>query len=172
MTRNDTPGTAGTPEDEHDLRISGGTVVSAFTGEEFAADVLVRGETISGVVPPGTRAAARAHLDATGLLVAPGFVDAHMHIESSFLTPRTFAAVTLARGTTTVLADPHEIVNVAGAEAMRWMIEEGAGPPRPSCGASPRAFRRSAGWSTPAPIWGPTTSRRCCAGPAWSRSAR
>ncbi|KPC93674.1 adenine deaminase C-terminal domain-containing protein [Streptomyces albus] len=149
MTRNDTPGTAGTPEDEHDLRISGGTVVSAFTGEEFAADVLVRGETISGVVPPGTRAAARAHLDATGLLVAPGFVDAHMHIESSFLTPRTFAAVTLARGTTTVLADPHEIVNVAGAEAMRWMIEEGRGTAQtqlwgvPSCVPAVRGLEHS-----------------------------
>lgn len=116
-----------THDDIHDIRISGGKVVSAFTGEEFAADVLVRGETISGVVPPGTPAAAHTELDATGLLVAPGFVDAHMHIESSFLTPSTFAGITLARGTTTVLADPHEIVNVAGAEAMRWMIEEGRG---------------------------------------------
>lgn len=116
------PADGGAP---HDLRISGGTVVSTFTGEEFAADVLVTGETVTGVVPPGTAAEARAHLDATGLLVVPGFVDAHMHIESSFLTPSTFASLTLARGTTTVLADPHEIVNVAGAQAMRWMIEEG-----------------------------------------------
>ncbi|TSB26694.1 adenine deaminase C-terminal domain-containing protein [Streptomyces benahoarensis] len=110
----------------HDLRISGGQVVSSFTGERFAADVLVRSDLISGVLPPGTPADAREHLDATGLLIAPGFVDAHMHIESSFLTPQTFAALTLARGTTTVLADPHEIVNVAGAAAMRWMIDAGA----------------------------------------------
>ncbi|GAA3169701.1 MULTISPECIES: adenine deaminase C-terminal domain-containing protein [Streptomyces] len=110
----------------HDLRISGGQVVSSFTGERFAADVLVRDDLISGVLPPGTPADAREHLDATGLLIAPGFVDAHMHIESSFLTPQTFAALTLARGTTTVLADPHEIVNVAGAAAMRWMIDAGA----------------------------------------------
>ncbi|MFI5662911.1 adenine deaminase C-terminal domain-containing protein [Streptomyces sp. NPDC051684] len=111
--------------EQHDLRISGGRVVSTFTGEEFAADVLVRGETISAVLPPGTPADAREEVDATGMLVVPGFVDAHMHIESAFLTPQEFAAVTLARGTTTVLADPHEIVNVAGRDAMRWMIDAG-----------------------------------------------
>lgn len=126
-------------EQPHDIRISGGKVVSAFTGEEFAADVLVRGETITGVVPPGTPAGAREHIDARGMRVVPGFVDAHMHVESAFLTPRTFASVTLARGTTTVLADPHEIVNVAGADAMRWMIDEGRETPQtqlwgvPSC---------------------------------------
>ncbi|MFF0745673.1 adenine deaminase C-terminal domain-containing protein [Streptomyces sp. NPDC004111] len=123
----------------HDVRITGGRVVSTFTGEEFAADVLLRGDTISGVVPPGTPAEAHEEVDAAGMLVVPGFVDAHMHIESSFLTPRTFAALTLARGTTTVLADPHEIVNVAGADAMRWMIEAGRDTPQtqlwgvPSC---------------------------------------
>lgn len=111
--------------EQHDLRISGGRVVSTFTGEEFAADVLVRGDRISAVLPPGTPADVRKEIDATGMLVVPGFVDAHMHIESAFLTPQEFAAVTLARGTTTVLADPHEIVNVAGREAMRWMIDAG-----------------------------------------------
>ncbi|WP_425840969.1 adenine deaminase C-terminal domain-containing protein [Streptomyces fractus] len=111
--------------EQHDLRISGGRVVSTFTGEEFAADVLVRGDTISAVLPPGTPADAREEIDAAGMLVVPGFVDAHMHIESAFLTPQEFAAVTLARGTTTVLADPHEIVNVAGRDAMRWMIDAG-----------------------------------------------
>ncbi|WP_406067321.1 amidohydrolase family protein [Streptomyces sp. NBC_01020] len=123
----------------HDVRISGGRVVSTFTGEEFAADVLLRGDRITGVLPPGAPGDAREQVDATGMLVVPGFVDAHMHIESSFLTPQTFAGLTLARGTTTVLADPHEIVNVAGAEAMRWMTEAGQGTPQtqlwgvPSC---------------------------------------
>ncbi|WP_306321930.1 MULTISPECIES: adenine deaminase C-terminal domain-containing protein [unclassified Streptomyces] len=111
--------------EQHDLRIRGGRVVSTFTGEEFAADVLVRGGTIGAVLPPGTPADARGEIDASGMLVVPGFVDAHMHIESAFLTPQEFAAVTLARGTTTVLADPHEIVNVAGRDAMRWMIDAG-----------------------------------------------
>ncbi|MGW6054223.1 adenine deaminase C-terminal domain-containing protein [Streptomyces sp. NPDC055189] len=111
--------------EQHDLRISGGRVMSTFTGEEFAADVLVRGDQITAVLPPGTPATAAEEIDATGMLIAPGFVDAHMHIESAFLTPQEFAAVTLARGTTTVLADPHEIVNVAGRDAMRWMIDAG-----------------------------------------------
>ncbi|MFJ6696870.1 adenine deaminase C-terminal domain-containing protein [Streptomyces sp. NPDC091272] len=130
------PGTVNHP---YDVRISGGRVVSTFTGEEFAADVLLRGDTVAGVVPPGTPAEALEEVDAAGMLVVPGFVDAHMHIESSFLTPQTFAALTLARGTTTVLADPHEIVNVAGADAMRWMIEAGRDTPQtqlwgvPSC---------------------------------------
>ncbi|RKT84099.1 adenine deaminase [Saccharopolyspora antimicrobica] len=122
-----------------DLRIAGGRVVSTFTGEVFEADVLVTGEVISGVVPPGAGPEAAEVIDAGGRLIVPGFVDAHMHVESSFTTPAAFAWLTLPRGTTTVLADPHEIVNVAGKAAMRWMIEEGARSPQtqlwgvPSC---------------------------------------
>lgn len=123
----------------HDIRITGGTVVSTFTGEAFAADVLVSGELISGIVAPDTLAAVATTIDATGMLVVPGFIDAHMHVESAFVTPDVFAWATLSRGTTTVLADPHEIVNVAGGDALRWMIEVGAGTPQtqlwgvPSC---------------------------------------
>ncbi|MGP4018376.1 adenine deaminase C-terminal domain-containing protein [Saccharopolyspora sp. 5N708] len=122
-----------------DLRITGGRVVSTFTGEIFEADVLVTGEVISGVVPPGAGADADEVIDATGKLVVPGFVDAHLHIESSFTTPAAFARLTLPRGTTTVLADPHEVVNVAGKAAMRWMIADGNRSPQtqlwgvPSC---------------------------------------
>ncbi|NBE54548.1 amidohydrolase family protein [Streptomyces sp. YC537] len=123
----------------HDIRISGGEVVSVFTGETFAADVLLTGSVISGVVPPGTGGEAAEQIDATGQLIVPGFLDAHMHVESSFLTPAAFAWLTLPRGTTTVLADPHEIVNVAGRTAMRWMIDAGRSTPQtqlwgvPSC---------------------------------------
>ncbi|SDX92359.1 adenine deaminase [Saccharopolyspora shandongensis] len=122
-----------------DLRITGGRVVSTFTGEIFDADVLVTGEVISGVVPPGAGPEAAEVIDAGGRLVVPGFIDAHMHVESSFATPAAFARLTLPRGTTTVLADPHEIVNVAGKAAMRWMIEDGERCPQtqlwgvPSC---------------------------------------
>ncbi|MFI6519570.1 adenine deaminase C-terminal domain-containing protein [Spirillospora sp. NPDC050679] len=123
----------------HDIRIRGGQVVSVFTGEVFTADVLLTGDKITGVVPPGTGGEAAREIDATGKLVVPGFLDAHMHVESSFLTPAAFAWLTLPRGTTTVLADPHEIVNVAGRAAMRWMIDAGAATPQtqlwgvPSC---------------------------------------
>ena len=93
----------------YDLLIQHGTVVSVFTGETFEADVAIRGETIAAIVPPGTVDPAQATeiLDATGLTVVPGYVDAHMHVESSFVTPASFAWLTLPRGTTTVLADPH-----------------------------------------------------------------
>ncbi|RCV54731.1 adenine deaminase C-terminal domain-containing protein [Marinitenerispora sediminis] len=108
-----------------DLLITGGDVLSVQTGEVWPADVAVVGDRVRAVLPPGTRLPAAEVLDARGLVVAPGYVDAHMHIESSLLAPREFARVTLPRGTTTVLADAHEIVNVAGREAQAWMIQEG-----------------------------------------------
>ena len=122
-----------------DLLIEHGRVVSVLTGEVFAADVTVAGDTISGVLPPGTARAARERIDATGLFVVPGFVDAHMHVESSFLVPETFAELALPHGTTTVLADPHEIVNVVGADGLRWLASAGRRTPMtmlfgvPSC---------------------------------------
>ncbi len=122
-----------------DLLIAGGRVVSVLTGEVFEADVTVTGDTISGVLPPGTAGEARERIDATGLLIAPGFVDAHMHVESSFLVPETFAELALPHGTTTVLADPHELVNVVGADGLRWLAAAGRGTPMtmlfgvPSC---------------------------------------
>nr|WP_274598963.1 adenine deaminase C-terminal domain-containing protein [Streptomyces albus] len=82
-------------------------------------------------------------------MIVPGFLDAHMHVESSFLTPAAFAWLTLPRGTTTVLADPHEIVNVAGRTAMRWMIDAGRATPQtqlwgvPSCVPALAGFEHS-----------------------------
>lgn len=74
----------------------------------------------AGDPPPGLDAA-ETH-DLRGAVVAPGLIDAHMHIESSLLTPRRFAEAALPHGTTAVLADPHEVANVAGADGVRWMI--------------------------------------------------
>jgi adenine deaminase len=122
-----------------DLIIRGSRVASVQTGELFAADVAVSGELIRAVLAPGTPVTAAREIDARGLIVMPGFIDAHMHIESALITPGEFARIALARGTTTVLADPHEIVNVAGRDAMAWMIEQGRRSPMtmrwavPSC---------------------------------------
>ena len=110
----------------HDLKIAGGSVVSVETGEIWRTDVIVDGDAITALVEPGADWPAREEISAEGLLVVPGFIDAHVHVESSMLTPVTFAQGTLAKGTTTVLADPHEIVNVAGIPALKWMIEQGA----------------------------------------------
>lgn len=74
-----------------------------------------------------------------GARVLPGLVDSHMHIESSLVTPRRFAEQAVVHGTTTVLADPHEVANVAGAPGIRWMIKASRGLPMrvfhavPSC---------------------------------------
>src|SRR3954447_12256524 len=116
-------------EPAFDLRVRHGTVVSVFTGEMFPADVAIRGEMIAAILPPDTVGPEQIGgvLDAPGLIIAPGYIDAHIHVESSFVTPASFAWLTLPRGTTTVMADPHEIVNVAGKPGLRWMIEAGHG---------------------------------------------
>lgn len=72
---------------------------------------------------------AATEIDVKGMYVAPGLVDAHVHIESSMLTPAEYARVVLPRGTTTVIADPHEIVNVLGYDGMRYMLAASMGLP-------------------------------------------
>ncbi len=61
-------------------------------------------------------------VDLEGMFLAPGLIDAHVHIESSLLTPAEYARVVVPRGTTTVIADPHEIANVMGYDGMRYML--------------------------------------------------
>ncbi|ASQ98056.1 adenine deaminase C-terminal domain-containing protein [Streptomyces sp. 11-1-2] len=131
-----------------DLLIRGAGVVSVHTGEIVPADVVVSGDLIRAVTAPGVRIEADRVLDADGLLLAPGYIDAHMHIESSLLTPAEFARITVRRGTTTVLADPHEIVNVAGREAMAWMIEQGRSPSQTMLWAVPSCVPALEGFET------------------------
>ncbi|WP_343951880.1 adenine deaminase [Nonomuraea longicatena] len=99
--------------------------MSVHTGQTRRAEVMISGARIRALASPGTVVESPEVIDGTGLLVAPGYIDAHMHIESSLLTPAEFARITLPRGTTTVLADPHEIVNVVGPDGMSWMMEQG-----------------------------------------------
>src|SRR5439155_3854891 len=68
-------------------------------------------------------------VDLAGALVAPGLIDAHVHIESSLCLPPQFAAAVVPRGVTTVVADPHEIANVAGAAGVRFMADASRGMP-------------------------------------------
>ncbi len=78
--------------------------------------------------PPSSLTAAR-RIDAQGHLLVPGLIDSHMHIESSHVTPQGFAQAVVPHGTTTILADPHEVANVAGEEGVRWMIRASQGLP-------------------------------------------
>jgi adenine deaminase len=108
-----------------DLVIRGGEVLSVFTREWLAADVAIADGFIAGV---GTYEGLET-IDATGRYVVPGFIDAHMHLESSKLLVDEFARLVLPFGTTAVVADPHEIANVLGTDGVHWLLDATAGLP-------------------------------------------
>jgi len=107
-----------------DLLFINGRVVSVFTGEILEANVAVSGSFIAGV---GDYRLGSAIVDLQGTYLLPGFIDSHIHIESSMLTPASFAEAAVPHGTTAVLADPHEIVNVLGMAGWRYMVESSRG---------------------------------------------
>ena len=113
-----------------DLVLTNGCVINVFTGETIDADVAVAGDTIVGV---GRDYDARVQIDVGGRYVCPGLIDAHVHIESSMVTPPQFAHAVVPRGTTTVVTDPHEIANVAGADGVRYMLAGSEGLPLTVC---------------------------------------
>jgi adenine deaminase len=122
-----------------DVLIRGGTVVDAALGRLRAADVGLVGPLVASVHPPGARTDAAETVDATGLFVSPGLIDAHMHVESSMTTPRAYAEVVVPQGTTTVVWDPHEVGNVMGLAGVAWAVAASRGLPlrvlvlAPSC---------------------------------------
>ncbi|MDR1660786.1 MAG: adenine deaminase, partial [Desulfovibrio sp.] len=100
-------------------------LVNVYSGETEWASVCVRDGRILGF----DHREAEETLDAGGAYLLPGLIDAHVHIESSLLTPERFAELVLPHGVTTVIADPHEIANVSGAAGIRYMLEAAAGLP-------------------------------------------
>jgi adenine deaminase len=102
-----------------DLVLAGGRVLSVFTKEWLDVDVAVADGHVVGL----GRYKGRERLDVTGAYLVPGFIDAHMHIESSKLTVDEFARAVLAHGTTAVIADPHEIANVLGTDGIHWLLD-------------------------------------------------
>ncbi len=105
-----------------DVLLTGGMVADMATGELRAADVGLVGPLIASVHPSGTRSDARETIALAGRIIAPGLIDAHLHIESSMVTPRRYAEVVVPQGTTTICWDPHEIGNVSGLDGLRWAI--------------------------------------------------
>ncbi|MEH3127292.1 adenine deaminase [Agrobacterium cavarae] len=103
-----------------DVLISGGTLVDVVTGELRPADIGLVGPLIASIHPTGSRQDAAQVLNATGGYIAPGLMDTHMHIESSMVTPASYAAAVVAKGVTTVVWDPHEFANVHGVDGMSW----------------------------------------------------
>ncbi len=119
-----------------DMVLRGGQVVDVFTGEIRHADVAVKDGLVAGV---GSYDRAVEVLDVAGQYVTPGFIEGHIHIESSMLAPPEFCRLVLAHGTTTVVADPHEIANVLGSRGVKYLLAATDGLPvevflmAPSC---------------------------------------
>lgn len=108
-----------------DVVVRGGKVLSVFTREWLDADVAVVDGWIAGV---GSYEG-RESVEAGGRWVVPGFVDAHMHLESSKTLVDVFARLVLPFGTTSVVADPHEIANVLGSDGVHWLLDATADLP-------------------------------------------
>ena len=106
-----------------DLVVRGGRVFSVFTREWLETDIAVADGVVAGL---GSYEG-RETLDAPGRYVVPGFIDAHMHLESVKLMVDEFAKLVLPLGTTAVVADPHEIANVLGVDGVHWLLDASAG---------------------------------------------
>ena len=106
-----------------DLVVQGGRVFSVFTREWLDADVAVADGVVAGV---GSYRG-ESTIDASGSYVVPGFIDAHLHLETPKLMVDEFARLVLPLGTTTVVADPHEIANVLGVDGVHWLLDATAG---------------------------------------------
>jgi adenine deaminase len=120
-----------------DWQITGGSIVNVLTGEIYPADIWLAHGWIVHVTQPGDQEPypfreelkTKQVYQADGKLVLPGFVDAHIHIESTMLTPYLLGQVLALRGTTTILHDPHEICNVAGDNGFRFMSQSASDSP-------------------------------------------
>ena len=108
-----------------DVVVTGGKVLSVFTKEWLEVDIAIADGHVVGL----GRYDGSERIDAAGAYLVPGFIDAHMHIESSKLTVDEFARAVLAHGTTAVVADPHEIANVLGTDGIHWLIDSCADLP-------------------------------------------
>ncbi|MFB6216463.1 MAG: amidohydrolase family protein, partial [Candidatus Aenigmatarchaeota archaeon] len=109
-----------------DTVILNGSLVNVLTGEVLTKDIAVKNGRIAAVADGVDQyvGASTRTIDAEGLYITPGFIDAHLHIESSLLSPARFAELVAKKGVTTVFYDPHEIANVSGLKGVKWMYDE------------------------------------------------
>jgi adenine deaminase len=103
-----------------DLVLYGGQILDLVTGELLQGDVAICGDTIVGTCGQYD---GKDLIDVTGRILVPGFIDTHLHIESSLVTPFEFDRCVAPRGVTSVICDPHEIANVAGIDGIRYFLE-------------------------------------------------
>jgi adenine deaminase len=103
-----------------DLVLKGGHVFDLITGDLVQTDVAICGDTIVGVFGSYL---GRREIDVSGKVLVPGFIDTHLHVESSLVTPHEFDRCVTPRGVTTAICDPHEIANVCGITGIRYFLE-------------------------------------------------
>jgi adenine deaminase len=104
-----------------ELVLRNARLINVFTAEIYQTDIII---SDTRVVALGKGYNALEEIDLHGRYVCPGFIDAHVHIESSMVPPREFARAVLPHGVTTVVTDPHEIANVLGLEGIRFMLQD------------------------------------------------
>ncbi|MBA3874725.1 MAG: adenine deaminase [Anaerolineae bacterium] len=119
-----------------DLALRHAMLVNVWSGEIYPTDIIIHNQRI---VALGSGYSAKQEIDLGGRYVCPGFIDAHVHIESSLCTPPEFARAVVPNGVTTVVTDPHEIANVLGMQGINFMLERAKDGPlsmfvnAPSC---------------------------------------
>ena len=116
---------AASGREKADLVLKNATYVNVFSNELRTCDIACANGLIVGLGEYD----GEVEYDMTGKIVCPGFIDAHIHLESSLVTPREFAKATLVHGTTTVITDPHEITNVMGTDGIDYMFQATEGLP-------------------------------------------
>jgi len=104
-----------------DLVLRNAQLVNVASGEILSADVAIHGRYVAGI---GAGYRAREEVDLERAFVSPGFIDAHVHVESAMVPPSEFARLVVPRGVTAAVTDPHEIANVAGIEGIRYMLAD------------------------------------------------
>ncbi len=108
-----------------ELVLKNAKIINVFTEKVEYGDIAVCGDTIVGIGEYD----GESELDCSGLFVAPGFMDGHIHLESSMMKPAEFARAVLPHGTTAVITDPHEIANVSGMDGIEYMLAASEGLP-------------------------------------------
>ena len=109
-----------------DLILKNGRVVDVVTQSIYEGNIAIAEGLIAGV---GDYQDAKEVIDLNGAIVTPGFINAHLHVESSMAIPRVYCPEELAWGVTTLITDPHEIANVSGAKGIRYMLDAGRSLP-------------------------------------------
>ncbi|MGN6548487.1 MAG: adenine deaminase [Pararhizobium sp.] len=110
----------GAGKEAADIVLKGGRVFDLVSGEMIESDVAICGDRIVGTLESYQ---GKSEIDVSGRVIVPGFIDTHLHIESSLVTPHEFDRCVLPRGVTTAICDPHEIANVLGADGIRYFLD-------------------------------------------------